>query len=108
MNYYQKPLDQVMADFIGTREPDEALLRKMSVITYVDPGDPPVLIFQGDADPFVSVEQAKKLDSLLTKDNVPHELVIVAGGGHGWGGELKDKTDRQTMAFFDRELKKIK
>ncbi len=105
MQYYKKSLNEVLADFIGTLNPDEAILKKMSVITYIDKKDPPVQIFQGDDDPFVSVEQAQRLERALEKANVPHELVLVKGGGHGWTGELQDKTNRQMLAFFERELK---
>jgi acetyl esterase/lipase len=104
MQYYKKPLTEVLADFIGTPNPDPALLTRMSVVTYVDENDPPIQIFQGDADPFVSVAQAQRLDSILEKAKVPHELILVPGGGHGWTGELKDKTTVQMMAFFARML----
>lgn len=63
-------------------------------------------MFQGDSDPFVSVEQAQKMEHALTNAKVPHELVIVKGGGHGWTGTLQDETTRKMMEFFDRILKK--
>ncbi|MBK8506628.1 MAG: alpha/beta hydrolase [Saprospiraceae bacterium] len=91
MQYYKKPLSEVMADFIGSPNPDESTLQKMSVLTYIDGTDPPVLIFQGDNDPFVSVSQAEGLANALEKVNVRHELVMVIGGGHGWTGDLKKK-----------------
>jgi len=106
--YYKKPLSEVLADFIGTNDPDDSILTKMSVLPYIDKNDPPVQIFQGDADPFISVEQAQKLEDALEKANVPHELVLVKGGGHGWTGELQDVTNRQMLAFFERELKQRK
>lgn len=104
LQYYGKPLDQVLSEFFGTRNPDEALLKKMSVITYVDKSDPPVQIFQGDADPFVSVMQAQRLDSALEKAGVFHQLVVVKGGGHGWTGELQDRTNKQMFRFLRQEL----
>ena len=108
MQYYKKPLDQVLAEFFGTRNPDESLLKKMSVITYVDKSDPPLQIFQGDADPFVSVNQAQRLDSALEKANVFHELVIVKGGGHGWTGELQDQTNKKMFRFLRQQLLPLK
>jgi len=103
--YYNKSLDEVLADFMGNRDPDISTLTKMSVITYVNKNDPPVLIFQGDADPFVSIEQAQRLENALENADVPHELIIVKGAGHGWTGELQDITNRHLFAFFARELK---
>ena len=104
MAYYGKTLDAVMADFMGTATPTPALLKKMSVVTYVDGHDPPCQIFQGDADPFVSVSQALKLDQALTQANVRHDLIIVPGGGHGWTGKLAEETTAQMMKFFENEL----
>lgn len=103
--YYNKSLTQVRADFTGTSDPDDPILKKISVLPYVDKNDPPVLIFQGDSDPFVSVDQARKLASRLEHSNVPHELIIVKGGGHGWTGALQDETTRQMLEFFHRVLK---
>jgi acetyl esterase/lipase len=108
MQYYKKPLNKVLADFIGSQNPDESILKRMSVITYVDKRDPPVQIFQGDADPFVSIEQAQRLGDVLKQAKVTHELILVKGGGHGWSGDLKDKTNRQMLEFFERELKQRK
>lgn len=103
--YYNKSLSQVRADFTGTSDPDDPILKKISVLPYVDKNDPPVLIFQGDSDPFVSVDQARKLATRLEHSNVPHELIIVKGGGHGWTGSLQDETTRQMLEFFNRILK---
>lgn len=73
-------MKQVLADFIGSPDPEVSHLTRMSVVTYVDEDDPSVQIFQGDADPFVSVEQARGFENALRKGNVPHELVLVEGG----------------------------
>lgn len=42
----------------------------------------PTLIFQGTSDIIVDVSQALSLDSVLTKRNVPHKLVLMEGGIH--------------------------
>lgn len=55
----------------------------VSPITYVTPDDPPFLIFHGDMDGIVPVEQARILDSKLSETGVPSTLVIVEGGDHG-------------------------
>ena len=104
-NYYNKSLEEVRADFTGTTDVYDPRLAKMSVISYVDPNDPPVLIFHGDKDPFVSVEQAVKLKEKLEGASVPHKLVIVEGGGHGWTGPPEQRTTAQMMKFFDGKLK---
>ncbi len=103
--YYNKSLKQVLTDFTGATSPDDPILKRISVLAYIDKNDPPVLLFQGDKDPFVSVEQAQKLDRALEEANVPHELIIVEGGGHGWSGELEARTNVELIEFFARNLK---
>ena len=103
--YYGKSLEEVRADFTGTTDPYDPRLAKMSVISYVDPDDPPVLIFHGDKDPFVSVDHAIKLKQRLETAKVPHKLVIIKGGGHGWSGADEELTTTQMIQFLDGRLK---
>ena len=105
LNYYGKPLEQVRAEFVGSADPNDPILKKISVLPYVDKNDPPVLIFHGDKDPFVSLDHALKLRNVLKKARVPNELVIVEGAGHGWSGEDQETTTRKMMEFFDDKLK---
>lgn len=46
----------------------------------------PVIIYQGDKDPVVGLEYAKRVDEALPDS----ELIVVEGAGHGFGG--KDRT----------------
>jgi acetyl esterase/lipase len=103
--YYKKSLKEVRTDFTGASSPDDPILKRISVVSYVDKGDAPVLMFYGDSDPFVSIEHAYKLRHSLENANVPNELVIVNGGGHGWTGTLQEETTRKMSAFFERLLK---
>ena len=103
--YYNKSLPQVIADFTGTNDTEDPILKKISVLPYVDKNDPPVLMFHGDTDPYSPVERAQKFEQALTQANVSHELIIVKGGGHGWTGALEEETSRQMSEFFDRILK---
>jgi acetyl esterase/lipase len=100
LNYYNKPLDQVLTDFTGATSKDDPRLTRISVLSYVDENDAPVLIFQGDMDPFVSLEHAIKLQKKLEEAGVPHELVVVKGGGHGFTGEDQEGTIRRMMTFL--------
>jgi len=61
----------------------EAIARRVSPLTYVREGLPPVLAIQGDADPTVPYTQSLRLRDALTKANVTNELVTVPGGKHG-------------------------
>jgi acetyl esterase/lipase len=103
--YYGKSLKEVRTDFTGATGPDDPILKRISVVTYVDKEDAPVLMFCGDRDPFVSIEHAYRLQQALKKVNVPNELVIVKGGGHGWTGKSEEETTKQMMEYFGRLLK---
>ena len=103
--YYHKSLDQVRMDFTGVDNPDDPILKKISVLSYVDKGDPPVMMFYGDSDPIVSLAHAYALQRALEKVNVTNELFIVKGGGHGWTGPSQEETTQKMMAFFEKQLK---
>ncbi len=103
--YYHKSLDQVRLDFTGAKSPDDPILKRISVLSYVDKDDPPVMMFYGDSDPVVSLEHAYRLQRELEKVDVFHELFIVKGGGHGWTGPSQEETTQKMMAFFEERLK---
>jgi acetyl esterase/lipase len=57
--------------------------RKVSPLTYVRTGLPPIITIHGDADPTVPYPEAVRLHEALAKVNVPNQLVTVPKGGHG-------------------------
>jgi len=64
----------------------------------------PTLILHGDADPTVPVEETHHLQQMLEKRNVPYELQIYPGVGHGFGGEIWDDARQRTLAFLQKYL----
>ncbi|MGH7615820.1 MAG: alpha/beta fold hydrolase [Gemmatimonadaceae bacterium] len=66
----------------GSRNDNEALIKRLSPITYVNPNYPPTLIVHGDDDKVVPLQQAQAMDQALTKSGVRHELEVIPGGGH--------------------------
>jgi carboxymethylenebutenolidase len=64
----------------------------------------PVLILHGDADPTVPVEEAHHLQEILEKKNIPYELQIYPGVGHGFAGETWQDARRRTLAFLQKYL----
>ena len=60
----------------------EEIARRVSPITYVRPGLPPILTIHGDADPVVPYEQSVRLHQALTKAGVPNQLLTIPGGRH--------------------------
>jgi len=70
-------------EWLGGRADRMDLARRVSPMTYVRAGDPPVLTIHGDADPFVPYSHATRLHQALDKAGVPNRLVTIAKGGHG-------------------------
>ncbi|OFZ98921.1 MAG: lipase [Betaproteobacteria bacterium RIFCSPLOWO2_02_FULL_62_17] len=69
--------------WLGSMGNREEIARRVSPLTYVRQGLPPVLTIHGDADPTVPYTQAVRLRQALEKVGVSTELVTVPGGKHG-------------------------
>jgi len=79
----------VAASFVSLlgHVPDAQLgaeLRAASPVTYVAPGDPPFLILDSNNDEIVYPQQSEELAWDLGANGVPHRLVTVTEGGHGF------------------------
>jgi acetyl esterase/lipase len=70
-------------NWIGTGPDRQALAKRLSPISYVRAGEPPILTIQGDADPTSPYEYTVRLHQALTKAGVPNRLLTVPGGKHG-------------------------
>lgn len=93
-----KPL---VAEFVGP-DPDgyEDRMNKASPITYVTPGDAPILMFQGTKDLLVPDTQATRMIEAMSTAGVAGRAEIMAGEGHGWGGAELERTLRVSREFF--------
>jgi acetyl esterase/lipase len=69
--------------WLGSLSNREEIAKRVSPLTYVRPGLPPVLTIHGDADPTVPYSQAVRLQQALDRAGVSTELVTVPGGKHG-------------------------
>jgi acetyl esterase/lipase len=69
--------------WLGSMPNRAEVAKRISPLTYVRPGLPPILMIQGDADPTVPYTHSLRLREALDKAGVPNELVTVAGGKHG-------------------------
>jgi acetyl esterase/lipase len=66
------------------------ILKQISPIYHVTPRSPPTLLIHGDKDILVPLQQSQSMMQKLKSANVPCDLVVHAGGGHGWDGIEKD------------------
>ena len=65
---------------------------------------PPVLILHGARDHIVPVENAHRLEALLTARKVPHEMKIYPDQGHGFFGAAQIDAAGRILAFLQRHL----
>ena len=69
--------------WLGSVPDREQIAKRVSPLTYVRPGLPPILSIQGDADPTVPYSHSLRLRDALNKASVPNELLTIPGGKHG-------------------------
>lgn len=80
-----------------------ALAKSMSPAQLVTPDDPPVMIWHGDKDIIVPLQQSQLLKQRMEAAGLPVVLKIKPGGQHGWRDILADEKD--FVAWFDKHLK---
>jgi len=69
--------------WLGSLPNREDLAKKVSPLTYVRPGLPPILTIHGDSDKLVPYSHGVRLHQALTKAGVKNQLFTIPGGGHG-------------------------
>jgi carboxymethylenebutenolidase len=90
------PRVRAVVDYSGGL-PDQLADRESSLV--------PTLILHGEADPIVSVDEARKLERRLQAHGIEHEIRIFPGVGHGFLGEAAREADRLAVEFLARRLK---
>jgi acetyl esterase/lipase len=75
----------------------EEVARRVSPLTYIRAGLPPILTVHGDADTTVPYQHAVRLHEALAKAGVPNQLVTIPGGKHG--GFTPDERTRIYVAI---------
>ena len=64
----------------------------------------PVLILHGELDATVPVAEAYHLQQMLEKKQIPYEMKIYPGAGHGFDGETWRDSGLRTLAFLNQHL----
>ncbi len=80
---------------------DSGVLAKASPVTYIQPNDPPFLIFQGVSDAVVPPSQSQELAARLQAAGDSATLVMVQNAGHGFapaGGPISPSLDQIATA----------
>jgi acetyl esterase/lipase len=89
--------------WLGSAPNREEIAHRLSPLTYVRPGLPPILSIQGDADPTVPYTHSLRLRDALNKAGVPNELVTIPGGKHGnFTAEERTRIYAAIHAFLEK------
>lgn len=80
---------------------NEEAFKALNATTYIDPSDPPVVVFHGTADNVVPSCQGEHFHALLSKAGIMTELHMVEGGGHGMG-MYAPETLEAMVSFLER------
>jgi acetyl esterase/lipase len=78
------------------------LARRLSPITYVRKGLPPVLTIHGDADPIVPYDQAVHLTDALKQAHDDATLITIPGGKHGFPPEQMNEIYPKIFAWLKK------
>ena len=76
---------------------------EFSPITHVSADDPPVLLFHGDRDRLVPIQQSRSFLSKMKGAGATCELHVAEGKNHGWGRPMDGEIDKM-IGWFDRHL----
>ena len=89
----------------GPRDSRASVYREFSPVTYISPGDAPVLTLHGTLDELVPIAQATVLHAALDAARIPNKADILDGRGHGWKDADLARTERLAFEFIDAYLK---
>ncbi|HMI79049.1 MAG TPA: alpha/beta hydrolase, partial [Ferruginibacter sp.] len=79
------------------------IARDISPVNFVSSDDPPVILIHGNADIIVPLQQSETIIARLKEANVPTNLIIKNGGGHGWRN--RETEEKNFVDWFDKYLK---
>jgi acetyl esterase/lipase len=71
------------AQWLGSLPNRDEVARRVSPLTYVRAGLPPIMTIHGDSDPLVPYQHAVRLHEALSRVSVPNQLLTIPGGKHG-------------------------
>ncbi len=88
------------ATLVGRRPAHDARYRARSPITFADRISVPVLVFHGDVDPVVDVEQSRHLVEAIRQAGGSAELVVYEGEGHGFRSPVNQLDEYSRIGEF--------
>jgi len=101
---------------LGVREPaldrllgpepgrGKALAELASPVFHVDRGDPPLLLFHGDQDPQMPINQAHELQGAYEKLGLDVAFDVIHGAAHGGNAFMTGEALDRALAFLKRTI----
>lgn len=83
---------------------DQQLAGSVSPLRHVTPDDSPTLLFHGDQDDLVKINQSERIKAAFDKEKVPNRLIVMNGAGHGFNREQSQQASQALIEWFDKYL----
>jgi acetyl esterase/lipase len=105
---YFPPVD--LREWVGPSERfpalefDPKLAESVSPLLHVTTDDAPTLLVHGDKDDLVKLDNSERILAAFQKAEVPCELLVIEGAGHGFGGEMGQRASKALVEWFDKHL----
>lgn len=80
---YDDPSFEILRHRLGDPAQEIERFRGISPLRHIDQVRIPLLVAHGDEDPVVDIDESRQLIAELKKHQVPHEVMLVKGEGHG-------------------------
>jgi acetyl esterase/lipase len=105
---YFPPVD--LREWVGPNDQFPALefdpqqAESMSPLLQVTKDDAPTLLIHGDQDGLVKLDNSERILKAFERENVPSELIVIEGAGHGFFGEEGKRASTALIKWFDKHL----
>ena len=83
---------------------DPKLAEAVSPLLHVTPDDAPTLLVHGDEDGLVKLDNSERIRDAFQEENVPCELIVIEGAGHGFPGDTGQRASHALVDWFDKYL----
>jgi acetyl esterase/lipase len=80
------------------------LAKQASAVYHVTADDPPLLVFHGDMDKTVLLDQSRSIERAYRKTGLPVQLHVVSGSGHGGTRFYTGQNGKRVLSFLQVHL----
>ena len=83
---------------------DLVAAKEHSPLVHVTPDDASALLVAGDQDKLVPIDHSKRIYAEFQRAEVPSQLMVLEGAGHGFGGEQLQRAVNELVGWFEQHL----